>query len=128
MDIKFKSWDEHFNEMLSPEETEFFNEDGKLVSYYYAGRKHPLYEDGKTIKVYCKLLQYIGRLDKNGKEIYEGDILNGGDYNGSYRYGVVIRKGHEFYSIPTGKFGEGFSTNFNQMEVIGNIYENKELI
>lgn len=126
--IKFKCWDESLNEMILPEEVDLYNENGEIVSYYEAGHKHPLYKKGETTKVYTKLLQFTGCLDKNGKEIYEGDVVNGGIYNGSFQYGVITRVGRQFYSIPIGRFSEGFFDQLNQLEVIGNMYENPDLI
>lgn len=82
------------------------------------------------------LMQSTGLHDKNGKEIFEGDILtNGTD--------VVDIKRHPtlgFYTVRNGEenfFGdsisiEGFERDveeFTQMtEIIGNIYENPELL
>ena len=128
MDIKFKCWDKHYSEMISSEEMDYYKEDDKLVSYYYAGNKHPLYENGKHVKVYCKLLQYIGTFDKKGKEIFEGDILKGGSYSGRNKNGVVVKRGHEYFAITSSGVSEGYSTEFNSMEIIGNIYENEDLI
>lgn len=126
--IKFRSYDKSTGEMISPEETDFFNEDGKLVSYYFAGHKHPLYKSGHDIKVYCELMQFTGINDIKGNEIYEGDVVNGGIYNGSYKYGIIVREGREFYAIPVGRFSEGVYKELNRLEVIGNIYQNSELI
>lgn len=77
--------------------------------------------------------QFTGLLDKNGKEIYEGDIIL---YGGSIQQEVVFRHGAFGYLI----YGGGFvsyagNTNFTfnplnrskEHEVIGNIYDNPEL-
>ena len=64
--------------------------------------------------------QYTGLPDKNGQEIYEGDILKT-LYNPKY----VVESLFEF-AIDWGYYSEAW-TEF-PMEVIGNIYENPELL
>jgi uncharacterized phage protein (TIGR01671 family) len=76
------------------------------------------------------LMQYTGLKDRNGKEIYEGDILNM-TYHGSVSIvkpeikGVVIFERCSFIieenGISLGKIGRS-------LEVIGNIYMNPELL
>lgn len=86
------------------------------------------------------LMQYTGLKDKNGVEIYEGDIvrIDGHWLGRSYlesQYGVV---GDVFYEETWAQFNlaiggdrDNVPTEFGQywvMEVIGNIYENGDLL
>lgn len=68
-----------------------------------------------------ELMQYTGLKDKNGKEIYEGDVVN---YFGHY-LGVVEWKDSGFWVYESQASRYSITDN---MEVIGNIYENQELL
>jgi uncharacterized phage protein (TIGR01671 family) len=84
-----------------------------------------------------ELQQYTGLKDKNGKEIYEGDILTN-VANQSFDYVTkpfVVEWGDEqnycgfIARILDQKIGELFiNKNFLNCEIIGNIYENPELL
>lgn len=72
-----------------------------------------------------QLMQYTGLKDKNGKEIYEGDILN----YGTPKY-IYFDEKEGRYLLKNDNIGYAFyvSDLVNQSEIIGNIYENPELL
>ena len=70
------------------------------------------------------LMQYTGLKDKNGVEIYEGDIIKGTKEN-EYKGQSNVFFGYNWNLQPFSYLGVW---DMNKFEVIGNIYENKELL
>ncbi len=68
------------------------------------------------------IMQYTGLKDKNGKEIYEGDILQ----QGNKLLGAVVWMSEEDGFDMTGWVTSQSNHNCTPSEIIGNIYENPE--
>jgi uncharacterized phage protein (TIGR01671 family) len=72
--------------------------------------------------------QYTGLKDKNGIEIYEGDIVTG-LFNRTNIIGyIVYGSDATFFIKRKGLYGIGLNNAEDWLEVVGNIYENLELL
>lgn len=67
------------------------------------------------------IMQYIGREDINKKEIYEGDILEVQQTEGSWLIPVEYIESYLAYNISQEAIKKG-------VKIIGNVYENLELL
>jgi uncharacterized phage protein (TIGR01671 family) len=116
-EIKFRAWDKSTKEMWTPYQPVQFEEDSNW-----------LWADVNSENNKFHLMQYTGLKDKNGKEIYEGDLLDNGsdrickvewhNYTGSWDFTPVNDLG-------TSNFFRAEHTH-RALEVIGNIYEKAE--
>ena len=83
-------------------------------------------EDGNWDEIDPKTLgEFIGRRDKNGKKMFEGDIIK--SVIGNI---IVIFKACGFMGEVIGKqfYYDLYDDNLDSVEVIGNIYDNPELL
>jgi len=135
-EIKFRAWNKLEKRMESVNFIKFFLNDYTMVSTRYRDEKSKkIYddqfaygqEDGSDNVI---LMQFIGLHDKNGIEIYEGDIISA--YNGRIKGPVIFDKRGLAFGVPNGPNEiYQFSMNFlesKDIKVIGNIYENPEIL
>lgn len=124
-EIKFRAWDAIAKQM-APLSNKFIN----LGSgYVFENVRDGL--EGTDELVYSKrfiLMQYTGLKDKSGKEIYEGDIVKDCDTSDSV-FAVKWDETKAGYFMPV-EFDEEYAYSISAvtLEVIGNIYQNPELI
>lgn len=119
-EIKFRAWDKKAKKWLSFDEGEPIESDYTRLNTlgYWV---HFWNYDEKEVA----LMQFTGLKDKNGKEIYEGDVLKS-------KYAT----GHNVYwqgcgwkmSTQQGGYWQPLQTLTDNYEVIGNIFENPELL
>ena len=108
-EIKFRAWDK--NAIAMQYRT--------LAEYGEKGFGLPYPEDPEII-----VMQFTGLKDRNGKEIYEGDILQ--IFNEKYEVRVIQTENQMFvdYGYPNKHNGPAP----HWVEIIGNAYENPKLL
>jgi len=126
-EIKFRLWD--------GKKTIYQNERHMFNGVFMQKRPVPqIITVGSAITNGIQVMQYTGLKDKNGREIYEGDVLrlNGGakDVFGAIGFedGCFVLEAP--WTLPINSFPELKAYTdmvFCEVEVAGNIYENPQL-
>lgn len=124
---KFRAWDKKHNRWVVCN----MHIDGSGLLFYQFGDECRMVDNPED----WEIVWYTGLKDKNGKEIYEGDILSHG---GDNHNGVVVWD--DDFGVPGFHVKEsalkeekgfkrthGLPPSTAPMEVIGNIYENPKL-
>ena len=119
-EIKFRAWVKKERKMVN-------------VETLFIGINRLCFGNSKTEDLFFRdfeeveLMQYTGLKDKNGKEIYEGDIVILNDAEEENR--CVVKYKYGSYILVDGDLRENLSNVEDKfLEVIGNIYENKNLL
>ena len=125
-DIKFRVWDNERNAMLNSKSVDIDFFEGKIEITSDTIRYDEVYTD--EIKDF-ELMQYIGLEDKIGREIYEGDIITITLDTGNVITGSVGMNNGQWSIKYYDRYYSLVSIWYEiKPEVIGNIYENPELI
>jgi uncharacterized phage protein (TIGR01671 family) len=128
--IKFRAWDSEKKEMYFPCVLSFV--ENKVSSLIKC-------DDGNRKYVEHELMQFTGLIDKKGKEIFEGDIIHFTKHDGylldNFIGNVIFIEdessfGYRIfgYDYPFNRTDEIHNDLLNHCEIIGNIYENNEIL
>jgi uncharacterized phage protein (TIGR01671 family) len=109
--IKFRAWESVVEKMTEPFSlTELASEMPRNMENYI-------------------LMQFTGLLDKNGKEIYEGDVIkHSGYYSGDNKHNEGLFVVEWVLNGFNDDLLAGYADCPEWIEVVGNIYENPELL
>jgi uncharacterized phage protein (TIGR01671 family) len=125
-EIKFRAWHKHFKQMSNTIMTlgdAYFGFPNRTELRYWLHATD------------MEVMQFTGLKDKNGKEIWEGDVIHFNGWDFLIKFGLdesiattgffYIRKAKDVETTAECKGGIDFLAGG---EVIGNIYENPELL
>lgn len=117
-EVKFRAWDTKLEEMIK---------DPYIEQHMQFAHLNELISAALTRYI---LMQYTGLKDKNGKEIYEGDIIEHWDNRYIVPPFTPIDRSYEAENVLPHHDGsdDWMSMSNVDWEVIGNIYENPELL
>ena len=138
-EYKFRAWDKEYEKMTYFDDEDYDYRPPLVFRLDQVFKKDSNYDDYEDFEYNditdsVEIMQYTGLHDKNGKEIYEGDIVNC-----QTKYG----KAKAIIKFIDGKFVAYWDSKIThpknghhiacydinkKFEVIGNIYDNKELL
>lgn len=120
MNLRFRSWLKEDKEMVDVEEIHFYKGEFDFI--------------GDAITWMCKsndcvLMQSTGLRDKNGKEIFEGDVVKmAKNVYSELTYYEVVRHRGGAYRLESKRYGCELWLRHTDCEIAGNIWENPELL
>lgn len=125
MILKYRAWDKHGQKMFANDELIIWN-----GNVYANDSKKLTCNNLKGWSIDDEyLMQSTGLVDKNGKEIFEGDIVKmAKDVYSEPTYYEVVRHYGGAYRLESKQHGCELWLRHTDCEVVGNIYENREFL
>ena len=134
MKPKFRVWIKTEKRMIKTGDLLDIDYENEVVTtqrvYFYFDNGLP---DGRDLDNFVfeeiELMQSTGLFDKNGKEIFEGDIVKmSKDVYSEPTYYEVVRHRGGAYRLESKQHGCELWLRHTDCEVVGNVYENRELL
>ena len=126
--IKFRAWDPTSSTMYMPEDIKDPEKDFSVSLYAYLSFGALYIYDFKTDPpIELIPMQYTGWQDADGKEIYEGDVVNIGDDESTAEVTWTDEVGQFVLLASDGTLYPGSTSLIAQCRLAGNIYQNPNL-
>jgi hypothetical protein len=135
-EIKFRTWDKQLKQFAewTNRDPFFDTSHGQIFFWERVQREDGSYDGDIILQDYGDrfiLQQYTGLKDKNGKEIYEGDICNAGMVTGPIDFiigGFSLASNPLIEFLPKDAciFSPDYDPSWIDVEVVGNVCENPD--
>ncbi len=129
---RFRVWVNEIKAFLEPDDILSIDYENKEIVTQQVYFENGLPDDRD---IYCydfdeiEFMQSTGLKDKNGKEIFEGDVVKmAKDVYSEPTYYEIVRHRGGAYRLESKQHGCELWLRHTDCEVVGNIYENKELL
>lgn len=124
MIARYRAWHKTWEELGKVKRIRF-DDEGDVTTVLFEGKILGVDTHADEIV----LMQSTGLVDKNGKEIFEGDIVKmAKDVYSDPTYYEVVRHYGGSYRLESKQHGCELWLRHTNCEVVGNVYENKELL
>jgi hypothetical protein len=134
--LKFRTWDKQLKQFAewTNRDPFFDTSHGQIFFWERVQREDGSYDGDIILQDYGDrfiLQQYTGLKDKNGKEIYEGDICNAGMVTGPIDFiigGFSLASNPLIEFLPKDAciFSPDYDSSWIDVEVVGNVCENPD--
>ena len=130
MKQKFRAWISEADTMTNDLKGIDFENETVVLKKFYWEDGFPVEEEVFEVEIgNAILMQSTGLVDKNGKEIFEGDIVKmAKDVYSEPTYYEVVRHYGGAYRLESKQHGCELWLRHTDCEVVGNVYENPELL
>lgn len=131
-ELKFRAWDRNEKRMFSMSEMPYFDSEYQDFNFSVDfNEKDEIKADDIRWRVDSdnwELMQYTGLKDRNGKEIYEGDVVKRESEKWGWK--IIWDEGSAGFSMQYifDRTTKDLTFVGDSFDVIGNIYENKDLL